>query len=161
VDVTLRRALIEDATELAELHLLVWRQAYADLIPEQVFAEREAVPLEQRAGRWADFIEHTQTLVGERPTAAGTEIVGWAQCGPSRDTDGPELQLYSIYLRADQWSTGLGSRLLVGSLRAEPASVWVLDGNTRAEAFYRRHGFEYDGLDEVDQYGLLDRRMVR
>jgi RimJ/RimL family protein N-acetyltransferase len=44
----------------------------------------------------------------------------------------------------------------------EPASLWVFEGNHRARAFYRRHGFAEDGARVDDPFfGLPEIRMVR
>ena len=43
-----------------------------------------------------------------------------------------------------------------------PAELWVFDGNPRAEAFYRKLGFERDGVEATHhETGLHGIRMVR
>ena len=43
-----------------------------------------------------------------------------------------------------------------------PAELWVFDGNPRAEAFYRKLGFERDGAEATHrETGLHGIRMVR
>jgi GNAT superfamily N-acetyltransferase len=93
------------------------------------------------------------------PAEAGA-VVGMACAGPRRDlgpaaaalagtdlaeADLPELELFAIYLDERAYGTGLGDRLLAEVLGDAPALLWVLHGNGRAEAFYRRHGFEAVG----------------
>lgn len=56
--------------------------------------------------------------------------------------DLPERELFAVYLDERVYGTGLADRLLREVLGDAPAVLWVLDGNARAEAFYRRHGFE-------------------
>jgi ribosomal protein S18 acetylase RimI-like enzyme len=155
--VQIRPALPHDAERLAALHLRVWREAYTGLVPDEVLAQREGEPLLARVTRWVGRVRTNRILVG---VDAG-EVVGWAEIGPSRDDDLGGEELYSIYLAASHYSTGLGHRLLVEILGDRPASVWVLRGNERAIGFYRRHGFEPDGAETVDELGLTDLRMRR
>lgn len=42
--------------------------------------------------------------------------------------------------------SGLGQALLDTAIGTEPAYLWIMAGNPRAEAFYRRNGFVPDGL---------------
>ena len=44
-----------------------------------------------------------------------------------------------------QWLVPYLDRLLTEVLGDAPALLWVLHGNERAEAFYRRHGFQAFG----------------
>lgn len=84
-------------------------------------------------------------------------VVGVACAGPRRafgdaamalagtglsEGDLPERELFAVYLDERVYGTGLADRLLLEVLGDAPAVLWVLDGNARAEAFYRRHGFE-------------------
>lgn len=47
--------------------------------------------------------------------------------------------------------SGAGADLL-GAVIAlgEAATLWVADPNSRAQAFYRKHGFMADGTEEVE-----------
>ncbi|WP_300679524.1 GNAT family N-acetyltransferase [Nocardioides sp.] len=156
-DVAIRPASLLDAERLAALHLQVWREAYAGLMPDEVLAHREAEPELARVTRWVGRVRSNQILVADD----GGLVVGWAEVGPSRDADLAGEELYSIYLAASHYSTGLGHRLLDAVLGERPAHVWVLRGNERAERFYQRHGFAYDGSEVVDELGLSDLRMRR
>ena len=42
----------------------------------------------------------------------------------------------------------------------QSVSLWVADPNSRAQAFYRKHGFVADGAAQV-QDGVREIRMVR
>jgi GNAT superfamily N-acetyltransferase len=72
------------------------------------------------------------------------------------------LELYAVYARRAWWGTGLGQRLLDVAIGREAASLWVLEGNDRAIAFYRRNGFAEDGARAEEEYfGVPEVRMVR
>jgi len=75
-----------------------------------------------------------------------------AQTGLQTETG----ELYALYLHPDHWGTGLGARLHTAALRRlhehgfASAVLWVLAGNERALAFYRRAGWTEDGGTKLD-----------
>ncbi len=54
-------ARVEDAEALADLHLDVWEEAYADLMPASVFTERRARRAE-RVESWSTIIALTKAI---------------------------------------------------------------------------------------------------
>lgn len=154
-----RPALPAEAEALVDLHEACWREAYADLLPaaviDRTFADRGAAVARRRA-HLADPTRRTWVAADD-----DGRLVGFAVAGPARHDDAPTgLELHAIYARAAVWGTGVGQALLAAAVGERAAYLWVLDGNERAIAFYRRHRFELDGATEVHPEGL-HRRMVR
>jgi GNAT superfamily N-acetyltransferase len=91
------------------------------------------------------------------------EIVGWANTSTGRDADGPrDLELEGLYVLDAHHGTGVGQALLDAAVGDRPAYLWVLADNPRARAFYRRNGFEPDGVEHVDEeWEVLEVRLVR
>jgi GNAT superfamily N-acetyltransferase len=91
------------------------------------------------------------------------EIVGWANTSAGRDADGPrDLELEGLYVLDAHHGTGVGQALLDAAVGDRPAYLWVLADNPRARAFYRRNGFEPDGVEHVDEeWEVLEVRLVR
>lgn len=150
----------DDAEALTDLHLDVWDEAYADLVPAPVLAERRAHRAD-RVERWRAILADRgdDTLLAEE----SGRLVGFVSRGPSRDEPAPglpTLEVYALYVRAEVYGTGVGHRLLRAAVGEEAAYLWVLEGNTRAVAFYERQGFLLDGAVEDHPEGL-HRRMVR
>jgi GNAT superfamily N-acetyltransferase len=162
----IRRAVVEDAEAAAWCHLLCWREAYDGLVEPDVLAERTS-DIDRRIERWTTHIGagriHWIALNPADSPSVQERVIGFAVPGPSRDEDAPTpLELLSIYARKAWWVTGLGARLLEVAIGKEPASLWVFEGNHRARAFYRRHGFVEDGSRVNDPFfGLPEIRMVR
>lgn len=54
-------------------------------------------------------------------------------------------------------------RALVRMLGYSRVAVWVLEGNERAIAFYKSHGFAFDGASQTLTLGteVTDLRMIR
>ena len=87
-------------------------------------------------------------------------IVGWATFGTGRDPGMTDLgELAGLYVHPDHWSERIGHTLLrrvEQELRAEgrtKAYLWVLRGNDRAISFYKRHGWDADGIEKLGEAG--------
>lgn len=147
--VTVRRATVDDARGIAEVHVTAWREAYAGRMAADFLA---SLDVDRRAAGWARIVERGETdvFVAERD---GT-IVGWATAGRGRDDDAPrDRELEGIYLLASAYGSGAGQQLLDAAVGDAPAYLWVMDGNGRAEAFYRRNGFTRDGATATHPAG--------
>ncbi len=154
----MRRAAVGDAEALANLHVAVWEDAYTGLMPDHVFIERRT-GLAERAANWRRIIASSPAVT--TLATNGSELIGFATIGPGRDDDlGIEDEVWALYLRSSWWGRGLGHALLTTTLEDRSAYLWVLDGNDRAIAFYRQHGFIADGTVRHDEYGT-EYRMVR
>ena len=153
-------ARVADAEALTDLHLDVWEEAYADLMPASVFAERRDRRAE-RVASWRGIIEagSSDNLLAW----SGDRLVGFSSTGPGRDDpdDGlPPLELMALYVRAATYGTGVGFALLEAAIGRADTYLWVLDGNERAIRFYERQGFGFDGVTKPEDVGL-EHRMVR
>ncbi len=156
--VVVRPGVVDDADALGRLHIEVWEEAYSDLMPASVFQERRAT-IPERIARWREQLEHASGRTTVAECAGG--LVGFISVGPPQadDVDVAD-ELYALYVRASWWGSGLGSALLASALGERPAYLWVLAGNDRSIAFYRKHRFAEDGVFRVDQYGT-ELRMIR
>jgi ribosomal protein S18 acetylase RimI-like enzyme len=146
-----RRARLEDARAIAQVHAETWREAY-----EHVFgAERLAsVTIDARLAQWERILAAGQSDVF---VAAAGGIVGFVSTGDSRDADA-EAELFAIYVLPEAWGTGAGSALMRAGIEAMrlrasgDAVLWVLDDNPRARRFYEREGWTLDGERKEDEY---------
>jgi GNAT superfamily N-acetyltransferase len=156
-DVAIRGALPEDAQALAHLHLDVWDDAYAGLMPQQILDDRRT-RVDERIERWRAILERSgNTLLAEGPDG----VIGFVSAGPGEDNDvDTELELKALYVRATWWGTGVGYALFEEALGDRAAYLWVLAGNDRAIRFYERQGFRPDGARDEHDEGLHV-RMVR
>lgn len=161
--VLIREPRPADVEALAALHISTWRETYAHALPADFFDD---AALEQRRQLW------TRITAEPRPDRAAVvaeidgAVVGFAVAGPplSDEVDPPRpVQLYMIYLAAARHGTGAGQAMLDAVLGDRPAYLWVMKDNPRAQAFYRRNGFELDGTEQADPSvpTFLDARMLR
>lgn len=164
---TVRPLEIADADALGALHVQVWREAYTGLMPQRTLDELDPA---RRADRWralaAQEAEGLAAAEGKVTRVAvhpdGT-LVGFATAAPARDADPVlPLELWALNVLAAYHGTGAAGQLLAATLGDRAAYLWVLEGNSRAVAFYRKYGFESDGATKHDpRHGVDDVRMVR
>jgi GNAT superfamily N-acetyltransferase len=154
----------DDLVRLSEVHVQVWHEAYAGVMPHEYLAGLDpARMVEVWRARLAAPLPGSVLLVG---TADG-RLVGMAAAGPSRDDPpDPPVELYAINVLAAHHGTGLASRLFETALDAAagdgPVSLWVLEVNARARAFYARYGFVPDGSSKPHPpTGVREVRLVR
>ena len=141
------------------MHRECWREAYGPYAVPALLAERLA-----DTDRW--LAAWTRQLADGPPrflAEADGELIGFAVVGDNRDPDAPSpVELYAIYTRAAWWGTGLAQHLWDAVRPEEPCSLWVLEDNLRAQAFYRRQGFEPDGARELyADLGTWEIRMIK
>lgn len=137
--VTVRAPRPDEAEALAELHLRTWEETYAGQFPPSAWGPDARA---QRIRMWTAFCTDLQpgwrTAVAELDGAP----IGIAHSGV--DDDGRRL-LWILYLLAAHHGSGAGQALLDAVVDDGPASLWVLEENPRARAFYERNGFRADG----------------
>lgn len=147
----IRRARLEDAAAIAEVHVRTWQAAY-----EHVFgAERLAtLDLAARRRRWEDW------LAAEENASVAVEdgrVVAFVWVGSSREEPN-EGELFAIYALPEAWGSGAGRALMGVGLAAlrelgyAEAILWVLADNPRARRFYEREGWHTDGGRKTDEF---------
>lgn len=133
-----RWAALEDAPDLADVHVASWQKAYAGIFPETFL---DGLDREARSRWWRRHIaEGARVLVSE-----SDRVVGFCSLGPSDDEGWGEI--FAIYVHPDHWDEGHGYRLLeagetaLRELDHQRALLWVLETNERGRRFYERQGW--------------------
>jgi ribosomal protein S18 acetylase RimI-like enzyme len=167
-EVTIRVATEADAAGIASVHVRSWQEAYAGIVPEAYLASLDAG---ERTAQWTRYLrEGPKDDIRTWVAVAGGRAVGFITVGPSRDEDAgrADQEIFSIYLDPGTWGHGV-ARDLLRTVIAEVGerttiTLWVLADNERARHFYRRHGFQADGVERYDDIGgesLLEVRYRR
>jgi GNAT superfamily N-acetyltransferase len=89
----------------------------------------------------------------------GNELLGYTACGSNRDPDAlPEVgEVRSMFVASTSWRGGVGSTLLGAALDDlrrrgySEVTLWSLNANGRANAFYERAGFTRDGTEKSNE----------
>lgn len=159
-DPVVRPATVEDAAEIARVHIASWRETYARLVEP---GELDDLSWERRTERWRAIL--TGGAVRGWVALVDGVVIGFASTSVSTADDRPrDLVLEALYVLAEHHGTGVGQRLLEASIGDAPASLFVADDNPRATRFYERNGFVLE--DVFEEYPLVrtpvrSRRMVR
>ena len=165
-EVTVRRAGPEDAADVARVQVTGWHEAYTGRMPQSIL---DRLDVERATGWWRRVIVGGtdgeipgEVWVAERDGV----VIGFASAGASRDDDPQQDQreLYAIYVLAEHYGSGAGQALLDAAIGRSAASLWVLQDNPRARAFYERNGFRSDGSVKDDaRWGdpVREERLVR
>ena len=168
--IEIRAAEVSDAGAIAAVHVASWQVAYRDLLPEDVLIGLSVAGREQM---WSAILGESSPRSSVYVAARRGAVLGFASIGVSRDGDagGDVGELSAIYLQPGHWRQGIGSRLHTAAVAGlcglgfSAATLWVLEGNDRAQRFYEQAGWVEDGQCKVDSgpggVELRERRMHR
>jgi ribosomal protein S18 acetylase RimI-like enzyme len=142
--VVVRRATVEDAHAIAEMHVATWRAAYAHILPQEVL---DGLDVGANADRKRRIVESGGNLfVAEQDG----KIVGFAICGANRDEKAPcDGELQAIYVHPEAQGTGVGRSLLRAAVDQlcqegyESMAVYLFRDNHQAKSFYTANGAEF------------------
>jgi ribosomal protein S18 acetylase RimI-like enzyme len=156
----IRDARLEDAADLATVHVASWQHAYRGLIDQSFL---DSLDVAGRTETWDRILRQHRARV---LVAEGDEgVIGFCTVGQSADEGWGEI--FSIYLSPGHWGRGVGRLLLVSGEQAlseageERALLWVLDTNRRARAFYERQGWVLAKPIRIEKFGEYDVTEVR
>ncbi|WP_332646520.1 GNAT family N-acetyltransferase [Lysinibacillus sp. 54212] len=145
----IRKAVLEDASGIAKVHVDSWRTTYKEILPADFL---EKLTYSSREELWQNAIPVSDVFVAEDSSG---QIVGFATAGEERSDDYPPYdgELYAIYILAEQQNQGIGKKLVqqaVESLKKagkQSMLVLVLKDNP-AIHFYKALGAkEIDAID--------------
>jgi ribosomal protein S18 acetylase RimI-like enzyme len=151
----IRRARLEDAAAVAEVHVRTWQAAY-----EHVFgADRLAgIDVSRRTTLARRFVEGEEYDIFVAEDDEG--LCGFVATGPPEAEDETRRELYAIYVLPRTWGTTAGTELMRNAVEAmrergeTEGILWVLEDNPRARRFYEREGWIEDGTGETEFLGL-------
>jgi GNAT superfamily N-acetyltransferase len=146
--ITIRRAVLDDVTAIANVHVATWRTTYFGIVDQ---AYLDSLSTDARAAMWARLLSTDAQTAPDVlvAVAADGRIVGFASGGVSRESlYGFDSELHAIYLLEPFQHVGIGRRLvrdwaaLAVSRGFRAAIVRVLATNPSL-LFYERLGAEY------------------
>lgn len=150
----IRQAGEDDAEQIALIHVRSWQAAYRGLLPPDYL---DSLDPARRAAFWRGQLRDRASVLIDHNDAA---ISGFVSLGPSRDEDADPHhtgEIFAIYAAPQAWGTGVGRRLMMAAIERlaadgfTAATLWVLDGNTRARGFYAKAGWTLDGAVQTDE----------
>ncbi|MEQ1619695.1 MAG: GNAT family N-acetyltransferase, partial [Terricaulis sp.] len=160
-----RPAVSSDAAALARFAAMTFCQTFAHLYPPE---DLEAY----LAKSYGEAIQRAETEDPEVATwlaLQGADLIGYAQAGPVdiKVEHAPrDRELYRLYVAAQAKGAGVAQtlmQLMLDWARGDGANaLWlsVWENNTRAQAFYRRYGFEQIGEHKFMVGNTADRDFI-
>lgn len=137
----------EEIRGKAYVHWKSWQESYPGLVDAGYLQRLTLENCEERAFRW-----RADTWVAK----LDGQVVGFACCGPDRETPGAG-EVYAIYVLEDFQKRKIGLRLMrlcLEELRGcQRVYVWVLADNAKAICFYEQLGFRRDGEEKTLSLG--------
>lgn len=153
----IRRAVIQDAAELAYIRINAWNEAYRELIPPQTL--EDATKFED------NYVMYQKEILKPGHTlhvALYNNIpIGVFSLDKSEDADMSEdtCELKEINFIPQYWNKGLGKRTyksirkIAKMRRFTKVSCWVYERNTRARHFFETCGFTDEGARRTTEIG--------
>jgi ribosomal protein S18 acetylase RimI-like enzyme len=159
-----RAATPDDADAIADINVRSWRHAYRGIIPDSYLAALDHAAVANRVREAA--LNRSATIL----VAGGPEVHGFSWVARSRDGDAPPetAEIIAIYVDPERERRGIGRALALASCDAARSqgftrlSLWVLEENARARAFYEALEFVSDGSTRsTSHWGGIPIREVR
>ena len=178
---TIRPATPNDAQSIARIRVQGWRFAYQGLISQDYLDSLSvAEDTERMRGYLSQFPRNSPPSRSASVQGSGDgekrsfmlavrddAVLGFCRFSAAPDKDdraeravpGGTLngRLHSLYIDPETLGQGIGHTLMSHALSTfaawgcERATLWVLEGNSRAISFYERQGWQCTGATKVDQ----------
>jgi ribosomal protein S18 acetylase RimI-like enzyme len=148
----------EDAQALAHIHIEGWRATYNGLV-EQSFLD--ALNKDERAADWVKWLgEGTEALIAHDDAGNPAGFIAFNKLMTPPPGMSPIRPLYTseilaIYILPDYWRQGLGHQLMkeaatrLKERKHKSLCLWVLEKNSRGNAFYKALGGQRCGKKDV------------
>jgi len=130
--ITIRKAVMQDACRLAEIEIFNYRLNFYPIFRSDAFYFGELQTAALMADYAADPALLDRTLVYDDGVVKGfLRLKG--------------TQIEKLFVEPVLQGRGIGSALLQHAVALDADHLWALEKNTRAIAFYARHGFHPTG----------------
>ena len=152
--ITIRKATIEDAAEIANVQINSWREAYKGLLPQNLLDERP-LKFKNRYELWKRVTQKSEQVI---LVAESMEhgVVGFINGASGRDKDLKDwCEVWCIYLLEKYHGKKIGLNLLKQYFDVQikkgftKGYLWVLLDNPTI-SFYEKTGGKYQGRDKED-----------
>jgi GNAT superfamily N-acetyltransferase len=155
----IRHATPIDAASIAEVHVRSWRAGYRGLLPDALL---DSLSPQARQQVWETWLaEPNPEFVAFVAEEEGAVVGFCSLLLTARDADLPHntAEITALYVEPARWRHGIGKALLTHALQtaeaagAEMVTLWILELNKSARAFYAGLGFIADGASKREQVG--------
>ena len=144
----IRRADVNDARILGEIHSQSWKVAYKGIVPDSVLDNINADKRQKYFEKALSEKGEEDTLIFKDDKAVGFMCIGKCRDEDKDDTYG---EIWGMYLLPEYWNQGIGTYLInyglneLKSRNYKKVTLWVLEENINARKFYEKIGIKHDG----------------
>jgi GNAT superfamily N-acetyltransferase len=144
VVVQIRPARADDLKGVGRVHARSRSAAYAGLVPAEALAR---VTPDAQAAVWRERVAAAPSPAALLVAVHGAEVQGFT----FGTAAGRLAELRALHVLPERHGDGTGQALHEAVLAeftawgCTAAQLWVVRGNERAQSFYRRNGWRYDG----------------
>lgn len=159
VKAIIREMKSNDIEGKAYVHYKSWHETYTGIIPDKYMEKVTPQKCLDIANKYPK-----NTIVA----IVDDKVIGFACYGQSKDEDLVNAgELIAIYILKEYQGRGIGRLMADVCFKKmsdfDYVSVWVLSKNYNAISFYRRYGFEEDGVKKIIRLGepIEEMRMIK
>lgn len=141
----IRPATVDDASDIARVHVGSWRSTYRGLMPDAVL---DQLSVSRREKFWRQVLERDKSQFTFVAVDDQHEVIGFVNGGLERERERDPVytaELYALYLLKEQQGHGYGAalfRAVVEKFLEQNHSamlLWVLSSNP-SRGFYEKMG---------------------
>jgi GNAT superfamily N-acetyltransferase len=156
-DIKIRKATVEDAAEIANVHTNSWREAYKGLVPDD-YLDDKPLHFKNRYELWKKVTvnEKQVTFVAESKEHG---VVGFINGTYGRDDEYKSyVEVWCVYLLEKYHGQKIGFNLLKSyfdthtELGYKKGYLWVIADNPTI-SFYEKTGGKYSGKSVEEEIG--------
>lgn len=149
MNLTIRKATLQDAPDIARVHVISWQETYQGIVPQPYL---DSLNINARTERWKSMLDQANSNSNVFVAILNGQLCGFIGGGRAREpVQNFDAEFYAIYLLQDAQGQGIG-RLLMRRLAEtlhenglKRAMLWVLADNP-TRTFY-----EHLGAQEISQ----------
>lgn len=154
----IRSCTPDDAIDLAHIHIEGWRASYSGLVDQSFL---DTLDKDKRAQDWAKWLgEGTEALIAHDDHDKAAGFISFNRLMTPPPGMSPVRPLYTseilaLYILPDYWRQGLGRQLMkqaalgLKEKKHKSLCLWVLEKNSRGNAFYKALGGQRCGKKDV------------
>lgn len=154
--VHLRRATIEDAAGIAQVHVDGWQRAHRGVVPSEYIECQSALG---HADFWRDELRLAAPDRAPWVALLDERIIGFASGGIARDADAERGtgEVYQLFVAPECWEKGIRSNLMEHVLRDlqqhgfDQAIFWIIAADSTMRAFAEYVGWKTDGTSRLEE----------
>lgn len=156
--ISIRSAVVEDASAIATVHVAAWKETYRGIVPEEFLNN---LSIQRRTQQWESSLSDEESTYHRAFVAEmDGQVVGFSNYGlPQEKNSGFDGELFAIYILQFAHKQGIGKLLVEAVVRGmrdlgyKSMMVWVLRDNP-ARGFYERLGGVYLYEKPIDIGGV-------